>query len=158
MMPQVGQEAFEFSLPDQDGEVRKLSDFRGSWVILYFYPKDDTPGCTAEACQFRDLLPRLGEGGAIVLGVSIDPVKKHQRFAQKYQLPFRILSDEQKDVVTQYGVWAEKTFMGKSYMGIDRTTIIIDPQGLVVKVYQQVKPEGHAAMVADDLPVLQQAP
>jgi peroxiredoxin Q/BCP len=153
-MLQVGQEAYEFALPDQDGEVRKLSDYRGSWLILYFYPKDDTPGCTAEACQFRDNLPRLSELGMEVLGISIDPVKKHKKFIEKYGLPFPLLSDENKQVVQQYGVWVEKTFMGRNYMAINRTTIVIDPDGNVAKIYEEVKPEGHAAHVTRDMVAL----
>lgn len=151
----VGHMAPDFSLPDQDGVIHQLVDVRKQWLVLYFYPKDDTPGCTTEACAFRDLLPRFNQQRAVVWGISVDSVKKHRKFAEKYQLPFTLLSDEDKTVVERYGVWGEKKFMGKTYLGIARTTIIIDPQGRVAKVYEQVKPEGHAAAVAQDMEQLQ---
>ncbi len=140
---------------DQDGKEHSLKDYSGQWVVLYFYPKDDTPGCTKEACSFRDNLPKFKKGKAVVFGVSIDPVKKHAKFAEKFQLPFTLLSDEDKKTVEAYGLWAKKKFMGREYMGTLRTTFIIDPQGKVAKVYEHVKPEGHAEEVLKDLIELQ---
>ena len=139
----VGQEAPQFSLPDQDGVVHDLAGYRGRWVILYFYPKDDTPGCTTQACGLRDNFSHLNNLGVTVLGVSADSIKSHQKFATKHKLPFTLLADEQKQVVEQYGVWGEKKFMGKSYLGINRTTFIINPSGSITAIYEQVKPEQH---------------
>jgi peroxiredoxin Q/BCP len=155
MLVTPGDIAFEFALPDQDGVMRRLSDYRGSWVVLYFYPKDDTPGCTTEACQFRDTLPRFSGLQAAILGISIDSVKRHKKFSAKYNLSFTLLSDETKQVVEQYGVWVKKKFMGREYMGIERSTLLIDPKGVVRKVYEQVKPIGHAEAVERDLVLLQ---
>jgi len=140
-----------FSLPDQSGKVHKLSDYRGQWVLVYFYPKDDTPGCTTEACGFRDNLPRFAKINATVLGVSADSVQKHQRFSSKYRLPFTLLSDEKKEVLNAYGVWGKKKFMGREYMGIYRTSFLIDPKGKIAKIYESVKPEQHAEEVLHDL-------
>jgi len=155
MFPKTGSKAPDFSLPDQDGVARKLSDYRGKWVLLYFYPKDDTPGCTTEACSLRDNLPKFGKSDAVVLGVSVDTVAKHKKFADKYKLPFTLLADEGKKVVELYGVWQQKKFMGRSYMGILRTSFLIDPKGVIRKVYEKVKPLAHAAEVLNDLKELQ---
>ncbi len=150
-LPKVGTKAPAFSLLDQDGKTHSLKNYEGEWVLLYFYPKDDTAGCTAEACGFRDNLPKFKKGNMAVLGVSVDPVKSHRKFADKYRLPFTLLADEQKEVVAKYGVWQEKKFMGKTYMGTVRTSFLIDPLGKIVKVYEKVKPETHPAEVLADL-------
>ncbi len=143
--------AKNFSLPDQEGIMHSLDEYAGKWVVLYFYPKDDTPGCTVEACQFRDNFPRFKRSQTVVLGVSVDSVKKHTKFVTKYDLPFTLLSDEEKKVVNLYGVWAKKKFMGREYMGILRTSFLIDPSGMIVKVYEDVKPDGHAEEILRDI-------
>jgi peroxiredoxin Q/BCP len=148
-LPKLNSLAPDFSLPDQEGKSHKLSQYRGKWVLLYFYPKDDTPGCTKEACAIRDNLPHFSKLKIDVLGVSVDSVKSHKKFAEKYKLPFTILADEEKKVVAQYGVWAKKKFMGKEYMGTMRTSFLIDPTGKIVKIYENVKPEIHADEVLD---------
>ncbi|MFO0702618.1 MAG: thioredoxin-dependent thiol peroxidase [Candidatus Andersenbacteria bacterium] len=155
MLPKVGTKAPDFSLPDQDGTTRTLSDYRGKWVLLYFYPKDDTPGCTTEACSLRDNLPKFGKSKAVVLGVSVDSTARHKKFVDKYKLPFTLLADEDKKVVNQYSVWQLKKFMGREYMGTLRTSFLIDPKGVVRKVYEKVKPPVHAAQVLSDLAELQ---
>ncbi|WPD19383.1 thioredoxin-dependent thiol peroxidase [Thermaerobacter composti] len=142
-MPKVGDVAPDFALVDHRGETVRLSDFRGRKVVLYFYPKDDTPGCTREACRFRDDYQRLQEAGAVVLGVSPDPVESHVKFREKYGLPFPLLSDPDHQVAERYGVWKEKRMFGRTYWGIDRTTFVIDEEGRIVKVIRGVKPEEH---------------
>ncbi|MBP5993399.1 MAG: thioredoxin-dependent thiol peroxidase [Candidatus Moranbacteria bacterium] len=154
MLPALKRIAPDFSLPDQSGVVHTLSSYRGRPVVLYFYPKDDTPGCTLEACSFRDAYARFKRAGIVVLGVSADPVRKHARFAEKYALPFTLLADEEKSVVERYGVWAKKKFMGREYMGILRTTFLIDPKGKIAKIYENVKPEAHADAVLADVKAL----
>jgi peroxiredoxin Q/BCP len=151
MFPGIQNKAPEFSLPDQNGQPRTLADFLGQWVVLYFYPKDDTPGCTKEACSFRDGFARFKWAGIVVLGVSADSVRKHAKFVEKYELPFLLLADESKIVVEQYGVWAKKKFMGREYMGILRTTFLIDPAGKIAKIYENVKPEEHAEEVLSEV-------
>lgn len=151
MLPKVGTKAKNFTLPDQEGVLHDLKNYLGKWAILYFYPKDDTPGCTVEACQFRDTFPKFKRSQAVVLGVSVDAVKKHAKFATKYELPFTLLSDEEKKVVELYGVWAKKKFMGREYMGILRTTFLINPVGKIAKIYENVKPSGHAEEVLKDI-------
>ena len=141
----------DFTLPDQNGEEHSLSDYRGKWVLLYFYPKDDTTGCTKEACMIRDDFHAFGRLEATVLGVSVDPVESHKKFEPKYQLPFTLLSDIHKKVVNLYGVWGKKQFMGREYDGTLRTSFLIDPMGMIEKVYENVKPEKHAAEVIADL-------
>jgi peroxiredoxin Q/BCP len=138
-------------LPDQSGKVHTLSAYRGRWVLIYFYPKDDTPGCTKEACMLRDAFPRFDGLHAHVLGVSADTAESHAKFALKYTLPFPLLADTEKKVIETYGVWGEKKMMGKAYMGIRRTSFLIDPEGIVKKVYEGVKPEVHAEEVLADL-------
>ncbi len=150
----VGQIAPEFSLPDQNGEMHSLSDYRGKWVLVYFYPKDDTPGCTTEACSFRDNLPHFTSQRAIVLGVSADTVKSHKKFTEKYTLPFTLLADEEKKVVKDYDVWHVKKFMGKEFFGILRTSFLINPEGKIIKIYEGVKPAEHAQQVLQDLTAL----
>lgn len=151
MLPKKGTVAKNFSLPDQYGTLHTLKEYRGKWVILYFYPKDDTPGCTAEACQFRDNFPKFKRSKAVILGVSADTSKKHMKFAEKYELPFTLLSDEEKEVVNLYGVWGKKKFMGREYFGIFRTSFLIDPQGKIRKIYEEVKPDLHAEEVLADI-------
>jgi peroxiredoxin Q/BCP len=153
-IPTVGEQAPEFTLSDQDGVAHALSSYRGKWVLLYFYPKDDTPGCTIEACTIRDQFKDFQKIDAVVLGVSTDSVASHKKFALAYELPFTLLADETKEVVGQYGVFAEKKFMGRVYMGTSRTSFLIDPSGKVAKVYEKVKPELHAAQVLTDLAAL----
>ena len=154
MLPAVGQPAPDFTLPDQDGTPHTLSSYRGKWVLVYFYPKDDTPGCTIEACTIRDQFKDFKKIDAVVLGVSTDSVKSHKKFADAYALPFTLLADEHKEVVGSYGVFGEKKFMGKTYMGTSRTSFLINPKGDVAKVYEKVKPEIHAAEVLADLKIL----
>lgn len=153
-MLKIGQKAPLFTLPDQTGQNQALADYLGKWVLLYFYPKDDTPGCTKEACTFRDNLPKFKKFSAIVLGISADSVKSHQKFVQKYGLPFTILADEQKQAVKDYDVWAEKKFMGRKYMGILRNSFLIAPDGTIAKIYEGVKPEDHPEQVLADLTAL----
>lgn len=137
----------DFELLDETGKLHKLSDYRGKAVILYFYPKDDTPGCTTEACSFRDGYGEYSRQGAIILGVSPDSPKSHAKFKAKYNLPFTLLADEDHAVCELYGVWGPNQFMGKKYDGVYRTTFVIAPDGMIKKVFEGVKPEGHATEV-----------
>ena len=146
-IPQVGDPAPSVALPDENRTVHRLADQRGRWTILYFYPEDDTSGCTTEACQFRDLHQDIVASDADVWGVSPDGADSHQRFRTKYGLPFTLLSDEDHDVSTRYGAWALKTNYGKTYMGIIRSSFLIDPDGRIAKVWPRVKADGHAAEV-----------
>ena len=143
--------ATDFELPDQDGKIHYLSDYRGKWVVLYFYPKDDTPGCTKEACGFRDALKELQKKGVIVLGVSKDTIVSHKRFAEKYRLNFPILSDATKSVIEIYHVWGKKKFMGREFEGTLRTTYLIDPVGEIKKIYKNINPTIHAGEIIRDL-------
>ena len=154
-MLEVGQIAPEFSLHDQEGKTRSLADTRGRWVVVYFYPKDDTPGCTKEACAFRDDLPRFEGLNAVVWGVSADDGKAHRKFAEKYDLNFPLLVDPDKAVLEAYGAWVEKSMYGKRYMGVQRITYLIDPEGKVARAWPKVKPEEHAEEVATALAELQ---
>jgi peroxiredoxin Q/BCP len=140
----VGTKAPEFTTIDQDGNRRSLSDFQGKKVILYFYPKDNTSGCTKEACAFRDHFDRFRQLKVEIVGVSIDSEKSHKSFAQKYDLPFTLLADADKSLVQAYGVWGEKSLYGKKYMGTNRVTYLIDELGRVAAVFPKVKPERHA--------------
>ena len=151
----IGDKAPAFNLPDQHGVKHALKDYAGSWVLLYFYPKDDTPGCTKEACSFRDNLPSFKKLDVQVFGASVDPVKKHAKFAEKYELPFTLLADEEKTLVNDYGVWAKKKFLGREYMGILRMSFLIDPKGKIAKIYEDVKPTEHVEEVLADLKKLQ---
>ncbi len=144
MMIKAGSPAPEFTLKDDAGIVRRLSDFRGKPVILYFYPKDDTPGCTTEACNFRDDYSAYQKANVQILGVSPDSVSSHQKFKSKYTLPFPLLADEGHEVCTAYGVWGVKKTMGHEYEGVFRTTFLIDANGVVSKVYENVKPAEHS--------------
>ena len=147
----ISDTAPDFTLPDQRGADCTLSDYRGRWVLLYFYPKDDTPGCTKEACAIRDTFPHFEGLQVDVLGVSKDSVASHKKFADKYKLPFPLLSDPEGTVVESYGVWQEKKFMGKTHRGIARSSFLINPEGIIEKVYEKVKPEIHAEEVLEDL-------
>ena len=138
-MLEIGTNAPEFSLPDQNGEIRKLSDYRGQKVVLYFYPKDMTSGCTKQACLFGELYPQFREKGAVVLGVSKDSVQSHKKFEEKYGLPFTLLSDPELEVIKAYDVWKEKNMYGKTTMGVVRSTYLIDENGIIVKAFDKVK-------------------
>jgi Peroxiredoxin len=140
-----GDKAPYFELPDQDGNKVKLTDYAGKNLVLYFYPKDDTSGCTKEACSFRDNLPSFEGINAAVVGVSPDPVKSHRKFADKHSLNFTLLSDENKDMLTEYGVWKEMTRCGKQFMGVERTTYLIDDKGVIKQIFNKVKVDGHTA-------------
>jgi len=139
----VGGRAPAFSLPNEKGNVVKLSELKGKRVVLFFYPKDDTPGCTKEACSFRDGLQTIRKKGAVVLGVSADSVTSHQKFSKKFDLNFPLLSDESKAMIQAYGVWKEKSMYGRTYMGIERTTVLIDKDGTISHVFPKVKVDGH---------------
>jgi len=141
---QKGLPAPEFSLNDDEGRTRVLSEFKGTKVVLYFYPKDDTPGCTTEACNFRDDYGAYVDAGITILGISPDSVKSHQEFREKYKLPFSLLADEDHKVAEAYGVWDKKKFMGKEYMGVLRTTFIVDEKGRIAHVFEDVKPADHS--------------
>jgi len=143
-----GSTAPDFTLPTDDGGSVTLSALRGRNVVLFFYPKDDTSGCTREACEFRDALPRFEGLNAVVLGISPDDVKSHQKFRAKYELPYSLLADTEHAVADAYGVWKEKSMYGRKYWGNERTTFLIDREGRVARVFEKVKPEGHAAEVA----------
>lgn len=144
-----GTAAPDFTLLTDSGEPLTLSTLRGKTVVLYFYPKDDTSGCTTEACEFRDLMPRFDTSKAVVLGVSPDPVKSHQKFKAKYELTFPLVSDPEKVACEAYGVWQEKSMYGRKYMGVARTTYVIAPDGTIARVFEKVKPAGHAAQVME---------
>ncbi len=147
-MPTTGKAAPAFTLETDTGETLSLKDLKGRNVVLYFYPKDDTSGCTTEACEFRDLMPRFRKGSAVILGVSPDTVKSHQKFKAKYELPFTLLADTEHAIAEKYGVWKEKSMYGRQYMGVERTTFLIDARGVLRKVFEKVKPAGHADEVA----------
>lgn len=150
----IGKKAPAFSLPNQDGKVVSLSDYKGKKVVLYFYPKDDTPGCTKESCDFRDGINDIREGGAEVLGVSGDSVESHKKFVKKFNLNFPLLSDENKTMIRAYGVWKEKSLYGRKYMGIERTTFIIDENGKIDNIFAKVKVNGHLEEVLGELDVM----
>ena len=150
-MVKVGDTASDFNAATDTGEDFTLGSLRGSRVVLYFYPKDNTPGCTQEACDFRDLSPALAEKNAVVVGVSTDSVKSHQNFKSKHSLPFTLVADPDKAIVNLYGVWVEKKNYGRSYMGVARTTLVIDEDGVVQHVFDNVKVKGHAGAVLGSL-------
>ena len=142
-----GDKAPDFTAPTSgDGKV-SLADFKGKYVVLYFYPRDDTPGCSKEACAFRDEFAAFKRKGAVVLGVSVDSAKSHDKFVEKFKLPFTLVSDEDKKIVQAYGVWGEKNFMGRKYLGTHRVTFLIGPDGRIKKIWPKVKPEEHAGEV-----------
>jgi len=142
-----GDKAPDFAVPDAEGKMVRLKDLRGKKVVLYFYPKDDTPGCTKEACSFRDSFATFKRRGIEVLGVSLDNERSHQKFAQKYSLPFRLLADTDRAVSEAYGTYGEKKFMGRTYMGNNRMTFLIDEKGKIKKIFSKVKPEDHSEEV-----------
>jgi len=151
MKLKTGEPAPDFSLPDQEGKEQTFSDYKGQWILLYFYPKDDTPGCTKEACALRDAFAAYKKLGATIIGISVDPVQSHGKFVKKYTLPFALLSDETRKVVKQYGAWGKKKFMGREFEGTHRMSFLIDPEGAIAKIYEAVKPAAHAEEVLDDL-------
>ena len=138
-MLEIGTKAPEFSLPDENGEIKNLSDYKGKKLILYFYPKDNTPGCTKQACGFGELYPQFGEKGVEIIGISKDSVASHKKFKEKYSLPFTILSDTELQAIYAYDVWKEKKLYGKTSMGIVRTTYLIDENGIIIKALDKVK-------------------
>jgi thioredoxin-dependent peroxiredoxin len=151
-MVEEGQEAPDFELTSDEGERVKLSQFRGQPVVLYFYPRDDTPGCTTQACGIRDNYDDFEERGAVVLGVSPDEESSHVKFKGKYGLPFTLLADPDHTVSEQYGVWGERKYMGRTYMGVERSTFLIDPEGRIARVMRKVKPDTHVEQVLQALP------
>ena len=150
-MLQEGDLAPDFELSDQDEVLHKLSDYRGKKVVLYFYPKDDTPGCTKEACSFRDSFGDFRKNGLVVLGVSKDSASSHAKFHEKYSLPFPLLSDTDANVIKAYEAWGPKKYMSKEYQGILRVTYIIDEEGKILKAYEKVKPQDHAQEILNDI-------
>ena len=152
--PAVGQPAPAFKLKDQDGKVHDLADYKGKWVALYFYPKDDTPGCTTQACGFRDNIFAFNKEGAVIVGISVDEVASHKKFAEKHGLPFALLADADKAVTRSYGVL--KTYMGVMEMA-RRDTFLIDPDGRIAKHYESVDPDGHSKVVLEDIKALKAA-
>ena len=148
-MLKEGSTAPAFKTKDANGETVSLKDLRGQKLVLYFYPKDDTPGCTKEACSFRDAFSQFKKKGIAVLGVSPDTEAAHQKFVTKYKLPFTLLADTDRSIAEAYGVWGEKKFMGRTYMGVHRTTYLIDEKGKIKKIFEKVKPEDHASEVLE---------
>lgn len=142
-----GVQAPDFSVPDQDGKITSLKDYKGKKVILYFYPKDDTPGCTAEACNLKDNRPLITKKGYEILGVSADTVKSHKKFAAKFNLPFKLLADTEKDIINKYGVWGEKMLFGRKYMGILRVTYLINEKGIIEQVITDVDTKNHTGQI-----------
>lgn len=157
VMPAEGHRAPDFELPDDTGAVRRLADQRGRWTVLYFYPKDDTPGCTTEACEFRDAYSEIGQRDAEVWGVSVLGSGSKAAFKAKFGLPFALLADQDHAVAERYGTWVEKQNYGRSYMGVQRATFLIDPAGRVSRRWAKVKPEGHAAEVLSALDAAREA-
>ena len=147
MSLEIGDKAPDFTLPTDGAGTVRLSDLKGQNVVLYFYPKDDTSGCTAEACQFRDLFPKFGRTDAMVIGISRDSIASHDKFKKKYKLPFTLASDEQGKVTERYGVWVQKSMYGRKYMGIERSTFLIDDKGVIRGIWRKVKVPGHAEEV-----------
>lgn len=147
MSHEIGDKAPDFTLPTDGAGTVRLSDLKGQHVVLYFYPKDDTSGCTAEACQFRDLFPKFGRNDAAIIGISRDSVASHDKFKKKYKLPFTLAADEQGKVTERYGVWVQKSMYGRKYMGIERSTFLIDGKGVIRGIWRKVKVPGHAEEV-----------
>lgn len=150
-MLKIGKKAPAFKLFDQDGKTQTLKDYAGQWVLLYFYPKDDTPGCTKEACTIAEVYKDFKRMGVVVMGVSKDSVKSHKKFALKYSLPFTLLSDESTEMIQKYGAWGEKKMRGKAYMGTFRISYLVSPEGAIAKVYPDVDPANHALELLADL-------
>ncbi|OGF31016.1 hypothetical protein A2533_00610 [Candidatus Falkowbacteria bacterium RIFOXYD2_FULL_35_9] len=147
----IGDVAPDFTLPDQMGAKHRLGDYKNQWVLIYFYPKDNTPGCIQEACSIRDNYSEFGKIKAVILGISADSIESHNNFSEKHKLPFTILSDEKKKILEKYGVWQKKIMFGKSFLGIKRMSYLIDPKGRIFKIYRSVKPAEHAKQVLKDL-------
>jgi len=147
----VGAKAPEFALPTGDGGIVSLKDLRGKKVVLFFYPKDDTPGCTKEACSFRDNITKVVKKNAVVIGISVDSPESHKKFSDKFGLPFALASDARKEVVKKYGVWKQKSMYGRKYMGTERITVVIDEQGVVTHIFEKVKVDGHTDEVLGSL-------
>lgn len=146
----------DFSLPDQDGVMRSLKDYAGKWLVIYFYPKDNTPGCTTEACSFRDAREAIAEyGNAVVIGISKDSVTSHKKFADKHDLSFLLLSDPEHTTIEAYGAWGPRKFMGREYLGTHRNTYVVSPKGIIAKAYEGVDPKTHVAQIIADLQRLQ---
>jgi peroxiredoxin Q/BCP len=154
-MLEEGKKAPAFSLKDQKGKTHALKDYLGQWVLIYFYPKDNTPGCTKQACMLRDNYSDYKKLDAVVLGVSKDSIESHEKFAKKFELPFPILADPETKMIQKYGAWQEKSMFGNKYMGIQRMSYLIDPKGKIAKIYPKAKPMGHATTVLKDLKALQ---
>ena len=150
-MLEIGKKAPEFKLPDQNGDIHALKDYRGKKVILYFYPKDNTSGCTLETLNFKEISKKVQKKGAVIIGVSKDSVQSHKNFETNHNLPFVLLSDEDTKVIQTYDVWVEKSMYGRKYMGVDRSTYLIDEKGVIIKTYQKVKPASHMKDVLEDL-------
>lgn len=155
MSIEVGQSAPDFSAVASNGETIELKQFRGKWVILYFYPRDNTPGCTREACAFRDSHSDFGDRNAVVIGCSGDSIESHEKFISKFELPFLLISDPDHSIATDYGVWREKNLYGKISMGIVRSTFLIDPDGVIRKVWNRVRVDGHVEKVLEELAAAQ---
>jgi peroxiredoxin Q/BCP len=152
--PSIGTVAPSFTLLDQDGVEHTLSEVKGKYALVYFYPKDDTSGCTKEACSLGEYMPDFSKSDAVIFGISADSVKSHKKFAEKYGLKFTLLADPDHQAINAYGVWGQKKFMGRNYEGISRTSFLIPPDGTIAKVYESVKPEKHAEEVLADLATL----
>ena len=150
-MLEIGTKAPDFTLPDQNGEMHSLSDYKGKKVVLYFYPKDNTPGCTKQACSFGELMPQCKEKGAVILGVSKDSVASHKKFEEKFGLPFTLLSDTERTVIEAYDVWKEKKNYGKVTMGVVRTTYLIDEKGKIIKAFGNVKAADNPAQMLEEV-------
>lgn len=150
-MSESKKNAPDFTLPDQNGTLRTLSHQRGTWVLLYFYPKDNTPGCTKQACTLGEAFPQFQKQNIQIWGISTDSIESHKKFAERYHLPLLLLSDHEKTVVNKYGVWQQKKFMGRLYYGIVRTSFLINPQGKIEKIYERVNPSTHAKEVLHDM-------
>ena len=148
-LPQPGDLAPDFTAPTDSGEPLTLSSLRGKPVVLFFYPADDTPGCTVESCSFRDNLPRFEGTSAVILGISPDDVESHRRFREKFALPYELVADEDHRIADAYGVWGEKSMFGRKFHGVKRTTFLVGRDGRIARVFEKVKPEGHAEEVAD---------
>ncbi len=155
VIAETGKPAPDFCLPNQDGKETCLKDFRGQWVVLYFYPRDNTPGCTQEACDFTNYLGEFEQLNATVIGISPDSVESHRKFVDKHHLRITLLSDVQHEVLEKYGVWKQKKMYGKTYMGVERSTFIIDPNGVIVHEWRRVRVKGHVQKVAEQLQMLQ---
>lgn len=151
MKLKIGDKAPVFALKDENGTIRRLSEYAGRYLVLYFYPKDDTPGCTTEACNFRDDIHNYAKAGVVVVGISPDSSASHTKFKEKYSLPFSLLADEGHKVCETYGTWGRKKFMGREFDGVLRTTFLIDPKGIIKRVFENVKPDGHSAEVLAEI-------